>query len=103
MLGVGRGAAPFLFILIAWALATRAGVLPAMFLPPPGDVAATAWQMFKDGSLWINVGASVGRVLVSLAISVPLAVGFTGGSRRSSSRLRAFSTRFRELPGFRSR
>src|SRR5262245_1524380 len=40
---VGRGAVPFAFILIAWALVTRAGVVPAMFLPPPGDVARTAW------------------------------------------------------------
>jgi taurine transport system permease protein len=102
MLGVGRGAAPFLFILIAWALVTRTGVLPAMFLPPPGDVAATAWQMFKDGSLWINIGASVGRVLVSLAISVPLAVGlgiFVGLHRRLSPLIEPIAGFFNALSG----
>src|SRR5439155_15393815 len=74
LLAVGRGAAPFALILIAWALVTRANVLPAIFLPPPADVARTGWDMLKDGSLWTNIGASVGRVLVSLVISVPLAV-----------------------------
>src|SRR5437870_12416391 len=75
LLAVGRGAAPFALILIAWALVTRANVLPAMFLPPPADVARTGWDMLKDGSLWTNIGASVGRVLVSRVISVQLSVG----------------------------
>jgi len=75
VLTAGRGVVPFAAILVAWALVTRAGVLPAIFLPPLGDVAKTTWQMLQDGSLWINIGASVGRVLVSLVISVPLAVG----------------------------
>ena len=57
---LGRGVLPFAIILIVWALATRAGVLPAIFLPSPGDVARTAWAMLKDGSLWINIGASLG-------------------------------------------
>lgn len=73
-LAVGRGATPFALMLLAWALATRSGAVPAIFLPPPGDVARAAWEMMVDGSLWINIGASLGRVLVALVISAPLAV-----------------------------
>ena len=68
VLAAGRGAAPFAVILIAWALVTRAGVLPAIFLPPLGDVAKTAWQMLLDGSLWTNILASVGRVLIEYRV-----------------------------------
>jgi NitT/TauT family transport system permease protein/taurine transport system permease protein len=80
-----RGALPFATLVVAWALLTRADVVPALFLPPPGDVARTAWEMLGDGSLWINIGASLGRVLIGVAVSLPLAVGLgvaVGLSRR---------------------
>ena len=102
LLAVGRGAAPFALILIAWALVTRANVLPAIFLPPPADVARTGWDMLKDGSLWTNIGASVGRVLVSLVISVPLAVGlgiFVGLRRRLSPVVEPIAGFFNSLSG----
>lgn len=70
-----RGLSPFAVLVVAWALLTRAGVVPALFLPPPGDVARTAWEMLGDGSLWINIGASLGRVLIGVVVSLPLAVG----------------------------
>jgi len=70
-----RGVSPFAVLVVAWALLTRAGVVPALFLPPPGDVARTAWEMLGDGSLWINIGASLGRVLIGVVVSLPLAVG----------------------------
>jgi taurine transport system permease protein len=102
MRSAGRGAAPFAVILIAWALVSSAGVLPAIFLPPPGDVAKTAWEMLKDGSLWINIGASVGRVFVSLVISVPLAVGLgivVGLRRRLSPVVEPIAGFFNALSG----
>jgi len=102
VLTVGRGAAPFALILIAWALVTRAGALPTIFLPPPDDVARTAWGMLKDGSLWINIGASVARVLVSLVISVPLAVGlgiFVGLRRRLAPVVEPIAGFFNALSG----
>lgn len=70
-----RGTLPFAALLVAWALLTGAGVVPALFLPPPGAVARTAWEMLGDGSLWINIGASLGRVLMGVVVSLPLAVG----------------------------
>jgi NitT/TauT family transport system permease protein/taurine transport system permease protein len=70
-----RGAAPFAALLLAWTVVTRAGVVPALFLPPPGDVLRIAWEQALDGSLWINIAASLGRVLLGVVFSVPLAVG----------------------------
>lgn len=69
-----RGAAPFAALVVAWALVTRAGLVSAIFLPPPADVARTAWELAGDGSLWINIAASLGRVLLGIVFGVPLAV-----------------------------
>ncbi len=69
-----RGAAPFAVLLVAWTLVTRAGLVSALFLPPPSDVLRAAWEQALDGSLWINVAASLGRVLLGVVFSVPLAV-----------------------------
>jgi len=69
-----RGAAPFMVLLLAWAAVAQAGVLPRIFLPSPAEVAGTAWELARDGSLWVNIGASLGRVLVGVVVSVPLAV-----------------------------
>jgi taurine transport system permease protein len=69
-----RGAAPFAALVAAWAVVTGTGLVPALFLPPPGDVLRTAWDLARDGSLWINIAASLGRVLLGVAFSVPLAV-----------------------------
>jgi NitT/TauT family transport system permease protein/taurine transport system permease protein len=72
--GLLRGAVPFAALLLVWALVTRTGVVPALFLPPPGDVLRAALEQVRDGSLWINVAASLGRVLLGVVFSVPLAV-----------------------------
>jgi len=74
LLGAARGALPFAVLVLAWAAVTRVGLVPALFLPPPMDVARTAWELSRDGSLWINIGASLGRVVIGLVVSVPLAV-----------------------------
>jgi taurine transport system permease protein len=70
-----RGLAPFVVLVAAWALVTRTGLVPSLFLPPPLDVARVAWELARDGSLWINIAASLGRVLLGIVASVPLAVG----------------------------
>jgi taurine transport system permease protein len=71
---LGRGAAPFVVLVAAWALVTLSGLVPALFLPPPGDVLRVAWEQALDGSLWTNLAASLGRVLLGIVFSVPLAV-----------------------------
>ena len=70
-----RGMVPFAVILIVWTLVARAHVVPPLFLPSPAEVAGTAWEMLRDGSLLIHMGASLGRVMVAILVSVPLAVG----------------------------
>ena len=70
-----RGLAPFVVLVAAWALVTRTGWMPPLFLPPPLDVARVAWELARDGSLWVNIAASLGRVLLGIVASVPLAVG----------------------------
>jgi NitT/TauT family transport system permease protein/taurine transport system permease protein len=97
-----RGAAPFAVLLAAWAAASGAGALPAMFLPSPGEVARTGWEMVKDGSLLVNVGASLGRVLVGIVVSVPLAVGAgiaVGLSRRLARVMEPVAGFFNALSG----
>jgi NitT/TauT family transport system permease protein/taurine transport system permease protein len=74
LLRATRGALPFVALVAAWAILTRTGVVSALFLPPPIDVLRTAWELGRDGSLWINIGASLGRVLLGVVVSVPLAV-----------------------------
>ena len=69
-----RGALPFAALLVAWTVVARARMVPAVFLPPPAEVAGTAWEMLRDGSLAANIAASLGRLLLALAISVPAAV-----------------------------
>jgi len=97
-----RGAAPFAALLIAWALVTRAGLVPAIFLPPPADVARTAWELARDGSLWINIAASLGRVLLGIVFSVPLAVALgvaVGLSRRLAPVVEPIVSFFNALSG----
>jgi NitT/TauT family transport system permease protein/taurine transport system permease protein len=77
-------------------------VVPPIFLPPPGDVARTAWELARDGSLWLNVGASLGRVLVGVVVSVPAAVALgvlVGLDRRLASVLEPIAGFFNALSG----
>jgi len=97
-----RGLLPFVVLVIAWAAVTRGGLVPAIFLPPPEEVFRTGVEMVRDGSLWVNIGASLGRVLLGIVVSVPLAVGFgvmVGLSRRLASVLEPVAGFFNALSG----
>jgi NitT/TauT family transport system permease protein/taurine transport system permease protein len=97
-----QGAAPFAVLVLAWAAVTRAGVVPSLFLPSPAEVLGTGWEMARDGSLWINVGASLGRVLIGIVVSVPLAVAagvLVGLSRRLATVLEPIASFFNSLSG----
>jgi taurine transport system permease protein len=96
------GTAPFIVIVVAWTLATRAKLIPEIFLPRPEDVARTGWEMILDGSLLVNVGASLGRVLLGIVVSVPLAVAAgvaVGLSRRLAAVLEPVAGFFNSLSG----
>lgn len=97
-----RGALPFAVLLVAWTAVTRAGTVEAIFLPPPVDVARTAWEMARDGSLWVNIGASLGRLLLGVVVSVPLAVGLgvvVGLNRRLAPVVEPITGFFNALSG----
>ena len=97
-----RGLLPFVVLVIAWAAVTRGGLIPAIFLPAPEEVFRTGMEMIRDGSLWVNIAASLGRVLVGIVVSVPLAVGFgvlVGLSRRLASVLEPVAGFFNSLSG----
>lgn len=83
-----RGAAPFGVLLALWYGVSAWGALPPIFLPAPTEVLRVVWELVLDGSLPTHVGASVGRVLVGLAVSVPLgvALGVAMGLRRGLAR-----------------
>ena len=66
-------------LVAAWAAVSGTGLLPPLFLPSPVAVARVGWEMVRDGSLWVNIGASLGRVLIGIVVSVPLAVGAATG------------------------
>jgi NitT/TauT family transport system permease protein/taurine transport system permease protein len=99
---ITRGVVPFAVLIAAWAAVSRSGLVAEIFLPRPEDVARTGWQMARDGSLWVNIGASLGRVLVGLVVSVPLAVAagvVVGLSRRIAVVLEPVAGFFNALSG----
>ena len=102
MMRMLRGLLPFGVIVVAWVLVTRGGLVPEIFLPRPEDVARTGWEMMRDGSLWTNIGASLGRVLFGVVVSVPLAVAAgvaVGLSRRLAAVLEPVAGFFNSLSG----
>lgn len=102
LMAAARGAAPFAVLIAVWAILSRAGVVPALFLPSPVDVARTAGELARDGSLWINAGASLGRVLLGVIVSVPLAVALgvmVGLSRRVAPVIEPIVGFFNSLSG----
>jgi NitT/TauT family transport system permease protein/taurine transport system permease protein len=97
-----RGIVPFAVLLGVWAAVSGAGVLPPIFLPRPDAVARVGWEMARDGSLWVNIGASLGRLLVGVVVSVPLAVAggvVVGLNRRLAAVLEPITGFFNALSG----
>lgn len=78
------GAASSLALLLAWELATRAGLVSEKFLPAPSTVVATLWTMIRERDLLYHAGVSTLRVWVAFAIAAGMAVpiGILMGSLR---------------------
>jgi sulfonate transport system permease protein len=71
-------------LLLAWELASRAGLIATNVLPAPSSVGATAWHLTQTGELPHHLWESVQRAAVGLAIgaTVGLVLGvLTGFSR----------------------
>ena len=73
-----RSLASVFVIVVIWEAAARAGLAPALFLPPFTKVIAEWWSVFADGSLPVDLGISLSRAAVGLclatAIGVPLGI-----------------------------
>lgn len=72
-------------ILLIWELASRFGYVSAQVLPAPSTVATTAWEMIRDGSLFVNLGVSLLRAAIGFVIGG--AIGFALGIAVGFSRL----------------
>jgi NitT/TauT family transport system permease protein len=53
-----------LLILGFWSAFTYGGVMEGIFLPKPGAVLTSIWEMAKDGTLGTNIWISVCRVMI---------------------------------------
>lgn len=71
----------FVIIIAGWEAASLSGLLPALFMPAPHEVAGALRDLVASGKLGNHVGASLYRVLVGWALgtSCGLIVGFFMG------------------------
>jgi ABC-type nitrate/sulfonate/bicarbonate transport system permease component len=69
-------------VLGAWELASRTGLIPANFLPPPSEIAISFVELFGLRNFWPNIQHTLGNLVIGLVIasvvgiSVGLAVGW---------------------------
>ncbi len=57
-----------------WEFAPRLGLVDQIFLPPFSTVVQRGGELIRNGQLWDNTSASLGRSLAGFAIAVVLAV-----------------------------
>jgi NitT/TauT family transport system permease protein len=72
--------------IVAWWLVSASGLVqPASYLPSPLTTWRTLVQVYQEGGLWDDIGASVSRVLIGfgLAVAVSVPLGIIMGSFRS--------------------
>ncbi len=71
-------------VLVIWFLITSVGVVDPLFLPSPGGVLDAGMAQAREGILWKDAVASIGRVLAGFALSaaVALPLGIAMGANR---------------------
>jgi ABC-type nitrate/sulfonate/bicarbonate transport system permease component len=77
-LELGERALPALVVagfFAAWEIFVRVRGIPAIYLPPPSSIAVYLWRMIADGSLAVNLGATLLRVFGGFAIAAAAGVG----------------------------
>ena len=78
----------FVVIAIVWCALTYSGYLKPMYLPTPSSVVLAIATMAREGTLWLDVGRSVQRVMLGWALAAVLALPI-GIICASSPRVRA--------------
>lgn len=68
-------------IIVAWELASRAGLIAPNVLPAPSAVLAAFWKLLLSGELVRNIGVSAARAFAGFAIggSIGFALGLANG------------------------
>ncbi|RWZ58048.1 ABC transporter permease [Halobacillus fulvus] len=59
-----------LFLLLAWEVLSRTGLIDARFFPPPTDIVSTFLSMMASGTLFDHVGISLFRILCGFLLGV---------------------------------
>jgi len=75
-------------LIVLWEVVTRAGLLPAHWLPPPAVIVRTTYELAATGELAHHVAATLGRVAGGFAIGA-LAATLLGLLTGRSATLRA--------------
>ena len=83
------GITGMLVVLLLWAALSASGSVDPLFLPSPGAVWIAGQSQARQGLLWNDVAASVGRVLAGFGLSAALALplGIAMGTSRVICRL----------------
>jgi ABC-type nitrate/sulfonate/bicarbonate transport system permease component len=61
---------PIVVIMLAWELAVRLSHMPAAILPPLSSIFLAIWGMALDGTLWVDIGSTLSRLLQSAAVGI---------------------------------
>jgi hypothetical protein len=71
---VALGVLIWVLVIGGWMVLTDGGYVPAMFLPAPGKVLATAGKLISDGTLLVHTLSSAQVVLIGFVVSSVVAV-----------------------------
>ena len=73
-LEVAIGVAAFIFVIVAWDLITRLGLIKPQFLPSPGAVVSALYTMLTTTDYSRDIAISIGRVWAAFLASVVMAI-----------------------------
>jgi NitT/TauT family transport system permease protein len=84
-LSVGLGIGGFVIVVAVWAVLTYGGLIEPLFLPKPGTVAQSLYDMFVHEDFISDVWASTYRILVGFLVAAAIAIplGIAIGSFRA--------------------
>jgi len=71
---IALGAGFILLLLVTWQLATGAGLIRPLFLPPPASIVAEGLRQVQEGILWADASASIYRILMGWGFATLFAV-----------------------------
>ena len=56
---------PLIGIMVLWEVAVRLSNVPPAILPPLSNIFLAIWKMAYSGTLWVDIGATLGRLVKS--------------------------------------